>query len=59
MSKPMQQLALAQLADKVSLRQKCARLEAENAELKATLARLVRKIDHGCANFNCSECDKD
>jgi hypothetical protein len=28
------------------------------AELEAELNLLYRKIDHGCANFNCSLCDK-
>lgn len=33
------------------------RLQAENEQLRVELVHLQRKIDHGCANFYCSECD--
>lgn len=34
------------------------KLEKENAELKAQIAVMDRKANHGCYNFDCPLCDK-
>lgn len=35
------------------------RLKHENAHLKAMIARMIRKEEHGCIDASCSLCDPE